>query len=64
MSQPYKLFIATVKLRFIRTLLYYGQFALSLERESPYVFSKFNTVTDTFYAPLSVCSQIETLSTR
>ena len=37
----------TVKLRFIdmrliRTPHYYGQFALPLEKESPYIFSKFN----------------------
>ena len=41
---------------------YYGQFALSLRKESPYIFSKFNPLnmntpliyTDTFYGPLSV----------
>ena len=38
------------------------QFALSLEEESPYIYSKFNALkyghpikTDTFYGPLSVC---------
>ena len=39
-----------------RTPHYYGQFALSLGKESPYIFSKFNPLnTDTFYGPLSVC---------
>ena len=47
MSQSYKLFIAIVKARFtdnhfIRTILYYGQFSLSLEKEGNYLFSKFN----------------------
>ena len=41
--------------RFIRTPHYYGQFALSLGKESPYIFSKFNTLnTDTFHGPFSV----------
>ena len=39
----------------IRTLQYYGQFALSLGKESPNLFSKFNPLnTNTFYGPLSV----------
>ena len=39
----------------IRTPHYYGQFALSLEKESPYIFSKLNPLnTDTFYGLLSV----------
>ena len=37
---------------------YYGQFALSLEKENPYFFSKFNPLYRdtlwTFYGPLSV----------
>ena len=45
-----------------RTAHYYGQFALSLRKESPYIFSKFNRLnmdtpliyTDTFCGPLSV----------
>ena len=41
--------------RLIRTPHYYGQFALSLGKESPYIFSKFNPLnTDTFHGPLSV----------
>ena len=50
----------TVKTRFtdtglIRTPHYYGQFSLSMAKESPYIFSKFNPLnTDTFYAPLNV----------
>ena len=41
--------------RFIQTHHYYGQFAVSLGKESPYIFSKFNPVnTDTFNVPLSV----------
>ena len=52
----------TVKPRFIRTHHYYGQFALSLGKESPYIFSKFNPLntdtsllrTVTFYGTLSV----------
>ena len=36
----------------LRTPHYYGQFALSLGKESPYIFSKFNLVNaDTFYGP-------------
>ena len=39
----------------IRTPHYYGQFSLSMAKESPYIFSKFNPLnTDTFYAPLNV----------
>ena len=47
----------------IRTLHFYGQFALSLGKESPYIVSKFNPpymgtplirTTDTFYNPHSV----------
>ena len=35
-------------MRFIRTPHYYGQFALPLGKEGPYVFSKFNPLnTDT-----------------
>ena len=47
------LVVIKVKPRFtdthlIRTPHYYGQFALSLGKESPYIFSKFNPVnTDT-----------------
>ena len=47
----------TVKPRFIETRLiwtphYYGQFSLSLGRESPYIFAKFNPLyVDAFYAP-------------
>ena len=42
--------------RLIRTPRYYGQFALSLRKESPEIFSKFNPLnTDLFYGPLSVC---------
>ena len=55
----------TVKLRFmdmrfVRTPHYYGQFALPLGKESPYIFSKFNPLNrdtpliiykDTFYSP-------------
>ena len=49
----------TVKPRFTDTRLqthhYYGQFVLSLGKESPYIFSKFNPVnTETFNVPLSV----------
>ena len=41
--------------RFIRTPHYYGQFALSLGKERPYIFSKFKTLnTDTFHGPFSV----------
>ena len=29
-------------MRFVRTPHYYGQFALPLGKESPYIFSKFN----------------------
>ena len=33
---------------------YYGQFALSVGKESPYIFSKSDPInTDTFYGPLS-----------
>ena len=43
----------TVKPRF--TPHYYGQFAFSLGKESPYIFSRSNPLnTDTFYGPLSV----------
>ena len=49
----------TVKSRFtdthvIQTPHYYSQFALSLGKESPYIFSKkFNPLhTDTYYGPL------------
>ena len=43
----------TVKARF--TPQCYGQFALSLGKESPYIFSESNPLnTDTFYGPLSV----------
>ena len=51
----------TVKPRFtdtrlIRTLRYYGRFALSLRKQSPEIFSTFNPLnTDLFYGPLSVC---------
>ena len=39
---------STVKPRLIRTPHYYGQLALSLEKENPYIFSKFNPLnTDT-----------------
>ena len=54
-------YICTVKSHFTDTCLiwtphYYGQFALSLGKESPYIFSKFDPHnTDTFYGPLSVC---------
>ena len=42
----------TVRPRF--TPHYYGQFALPLRKESPYIFSKSNPLnTDTFYGPLS-----------
>ena len=34
--------ISTVKPRLIRTPHYYGQFALSLGKEIPYIVSKFN----------------------
>ena len=35
--------------------MYYGQFALSLGKESPYILSKFNPLnTDTFHGPLTV----------
>ena len=35
--------------------LYYGQFALSLSKESHYIFSYFSQLNmDTFYGPLSV----------
>ena len=51
----------TVKTRFQkdprskRTLHYYGQFALSLGKESPYILFKFNPLnTDAFYGPFSV----------
>ena len=50
----------TVKTRFtdtglIRTPHYYGQFSLSMAKESPYIFSKFNPLnTDTFYVPINV----------
>ena len=38
-----------------RTLHYYGQFALSLGKESPYILFKFNPLNmDTFYGPFSV----------
>ena len=41
--------------RLIRTPRYYGQFALSLGKESPYIFSQFNPLnTDTWYGLLSV----------
>ena len=41
--------------RLIRTPHYYRQFALSLGKESPYIFSKFNLLNkDTFHGPLSV----------
>ena len=43
--------------RLIRTphYMYYGQFALSLGKESPYILSKFNPLnTDTFHGPLTV----------
>ena len=41
--------------RFIRTPHYYEQFALSLGKESPYIFSKFNALnTDIFHGPFSV----------
>ena len=49
-----------VKPRFMETCLiwtphYYGQFALSLGKESPYIFAKFNPlITDAFYGPLGV----------
>ena len=40
---------------------YYGQFALSLGKESPYIFSKFNPVnTDTFNGPH--CAYLRDLS--
>ena len=43
----------TVKPRF--TPHYYGQFALSVGKESPYIFAKPNPLnTDTFYGPLGV----------
>ena len=39
-------------IRLMRTSHYCGQFALSLGKESPYIFSKFNPPdTDTFYTP-------------
>ena len=42
----------------MRTPHYYGQFALSLGNESPYIFSKFNPLnTDTSYAP-SVTNEV------
>ena len=41
--------------RLIRTPHYYGQFALSLGKESLYIFSKFNLLnTNTLYGPLTV----------
>ena len=40
----------------ILTPHYYGQFALSLGKQSLYIFSYFNLMnTDTFYGSLSVC---------
>ena len=40
--------------RLIRTTRYYGQFALSLGKESHHIISKFDPLnTDTFYGPLS-----------
>ena len=49
--------------RLIQTPHYYGQFALSLGKKSPYIFSKLNPLntdipliwTLSFFAPLSVC---------
>ena len=42
-------------IRLIRTFHYYGQFALSLGKESPYIFSNFNPLnSDTFCGLLSV----------
>jgi len=39
----------------IQTPHYYGQFALSLGKESPYIFFRFDLLNmDTFYGPLSV----------
>ena len=39
----------------IQTPHYYRQFPLSLGKESPYIFSKFNPLNmDAFYTPLSV----------
>ena len=36
-------------------LLYYEKFALSLRKENPYIFSKFNSLyLDPFYGPLGV----------
>ena len=45
-----------IETRLMRTLHYYGQFSLSLGKESPYIFAKFNpSNTDAFYmAPLNV----------
>ena len=41
--------------RLTQTPYYYGQFALSLGKESPFIFSEFNPLnTDTFCDPLSV----------
>ena len=65
---PLPVLMNTVKPHFtdthsIRTLHFYGQFALSLGKESPYIFSKFNLLymgtpsiwtTDSFYNPHSV----------
>ena len=42
----------------MRTPHYYRQFALSLGKESPYIFFKFNPlITDTSYAP-SVSNEV------
>ena len=68
---PLNLLHNTVKPRctdtpLIQTPLYHGHFVLSLGKENPYSFSKFNqyymdtllTDTDTFYGPVSVCIEL------
>ena len=49
----------------LQTLRYYGQFALSLGKESLYIFSKFDPLNmDTFYRPLSVCITVDCKTLR
>ena len=44
----------------LRTPHYYRQFALSLGKESPCIFSKFNPLnTDTLYGPLYIVSVLK-----
>ena len=49
---PYFYLIKEVEPRLVRTPRYYGQFALSLGKRLPYIFSKFNPLNSvTSYGP-------------